>query len=402
MTKNNLSHLILKIDEVDAKPFVSNRGFGGDKNIPIRNRTIHAENLKRELMRIKKNHSNTGYFSIKFSGQQNKNLLWEDLDKKGFKMELLSIKRDGNEETANVRIDSAKTFDKLFSVLDKYVNPSPRNGIIPKNPKKYISSIEHIREINLKDLFTDDISLFPNDGEEHWWEIWITNNSTSYLDDFIQYSNVNGMIINEHPLIFKDRIVFLLKSTIEKLESFVKQCSLIAEIRIAKRINKPIVTYTLDNQVSLLNNLKNKIHYEPNNNAKIVILDHNFIKKHPLLNDAIVDNQKVLESFNPGNRNGHATEIASLSLLGNIQEILDKHEIKIHHQVEGVQIYDDLQETKELNGEITEKAVDITSNNENRAYIMPVSEKDGDKHEGKPSSWSAYLDNIIFNKKILF
>ena len=297
MTKNNLSHLILKIDEVDAKPFVSNRGFGGDKNIPIRNRTIHAENLKRELMRIKKNHSNTGYFSIKFSGQQNKNLLWEDLDKKGFKMELLSIKRDGNEETANVRIDSAKTFDKLFSVLDKYVNPSPRNGIIPKNPKKYISSIEHIREINLKDLFTDDISLFPNDGEEHWWEIWITNNSTSYLDDFIQYSNVNGMIINEHPLIFKDRIVFLLKSTIEKLESFVKQCSLIAEIRIAKRINKPIVTYTLDNQVSLLNNLKNKIHYEPNNNAKIVILDHNFIKKHPLLNDAIVDNQKVLESL---------------------------------------------------------------------------------------------------------
>ena len=400
---DQLPHLTLSIDQIRSLPFTSKKGGGGNKRIPSRNKREHADRLKSELTTIQNNHPEMGVFSIKFSGQPNMDLLCEDLDKKGYKMELLSTKKVGDEIIANVRIDGNKTFNKLIKAFDNYVNPPLRGGKQVKNPFPYVASIEHINEVSLRDLFTDDDSLFPTDTSKHWWEIWITNKDTGNQVSFIQVARLNNITINEHPLIFEDRIVFLMKATVIELTSFVSKCSLIAEIRIAKKIETSIINSSLEEQQELLEQLQNNIQYATeSDDTRIVILDGNIIKRHPLLDDAIVRNQKALPIFNSDNRDEHATEMASLSLLGDIREASKKQHIEIHYKIEGVQIFDGIYDDHELYGIITNNAVQMTSDNEHSAYIMPVTEDNSDKYRGKPSSWSAYLDNIVFNNKKLF
>ncbi len=400
---NQLPHLILPIDQIRSLPFTSKKGGGGDKRIPSRNRQEHADKLKIELTNIQNNHSRTELFSIKFSGQPNMDLLCEEFDKKGYKMELLSTKKVGDEIIANVRIDANKTFDKLIKAFDNYVNPPLRGGNQVKNPSPYIASIEHINEISLKDLFTDDDSLFPNDDSKHWWEIWITNKDENALNCFKQIARQNSIIFNEHPLIFQDRTVFLVNATNLELTSFVSKCYLIAEVRIAKKLKSFVINASPEEQQKFLDDLREKIQYaSESNNTRIVVLDGNIIKRHPLLDNALIRNQQALTVFSLDNQNEHATEMASLSLFGDIQEACKKQRIEIHHKVEGVQVFDVEHDDSDLYGIITERALQITSDNEQSAYIMPITETMSDKYKGKPSSWSAYLDNIVFNNKKLF
>ena len=113
MPDQNLSHIILPVDQISAAPFVPKSG--GTRNKPTRiNRQEHADKLKQELEEIEAGHSNAGFFTIKFSGRPNMTLLCEDLDKKGFQMELLSVKESNGTTIANVR---KWTFNIFFPVF---------------------------------------------------------------------------------------------------------------------------------------------------------------------------------------------------------------------------------------------------------------------------------------------
>lgn len=397
MPDQNLSHIILPVDQISAAPFVPKSG--GTRNKPTRiNRQEHADKLKQELEEIEVGHSNAGFFTIKFSGRPNMTLLCEDLDKKGFQMELLSVKESNGTTIANVRIDAAKTFEKLYKKLDEYREKDV------ESPLPYIASIENINEIKIQDLFTDDESLFPTDLRNRlWWEIWITNKVEESVSHFQQIAHENNVYFNERPIIFEDRTVFLVKASVVELENFIKKCSLIAEIRIAKELHQSILNYNTEDQEKLVTEIQEKIRdCTADNNIRIVVLDGNIIKRHPLITSFIVRNQQALTNFSLENNKEHATEMASLTLLGDIRKTVEKDDIFIHHTVEGVQIYDSVNNDKDLYGKITEEAVQKTQDNVHSAYIMPVTEEYSEHYHGKPSSWSASIDKVIFQNKKLF
>lgn len=180
-------------------------------------------------------------------------LLCEDLDKKGFQMELLSVKESNGTTIANVRIDAAKTFEKLYKKLDEYREKDV------ESPLPYIASIENINEIKIQDLFTDDESLFPTDLRNRlWWEIWITNKVEESVSHFQQIARENNVYFNERPIIFEDRTVFLVKASVVELENFIKKCSLIAEIRIAKELHQSILNYNTEDQEKLVTEIQEK------------------------------------------------------------------------------------------------------------------------------------------------
>ncbi|GBR76102.1 hypothetical protein NO2_0710 [Candidatus Termititenax persephonae] len=404
MSANKLRHLELSMGHINATQFSLKQGGGSRLNIPHRlNRKTHAQKLRHQLEEIRNTHDNDSVFAIKFSGQANMDFLFEELDKSAYKMELLSIKKVDGVISANVRVDSTITFDKLSSALQNYVNPKPRNGKEVQNPLPYIASIERIERVSIDSFFTDDISLLPMDNNPHWWEVWLTNKTKlSVRDLFIKTAIHEGLSVNRKPISFYDRTIFLCEATKEKLSAFVQKCNVIAEIRIAKKAKTAIVNSTYAEQESLMDSLLKKTTYPHNNNTRIVVLDGNYIVRHPLLSNALIRNQQADYRFSLDNQDEHATEIGGLALFGNIAVARQYETIVLRHKIEGVQVLDGILDFPELYGRITESAVQITNDNTNSAYIMPVSETFGDKHKGKPSSWSACMDRITFERQKLF
>lgn len=398
MPSNKLKHLVLPVEHINADPFSPKQGGGGGANIPRRfNRKEHATKLHQQLENIKNQYGEGVVFAIKFEGQAGKDLLFTELEKSSFNMELLSIKEENGVVSANVRVDSTKTFEKLFIALSRYSEAEKETSML------YISSIEDIKNISVEDFFTDDISLLPDDDNSHWWEIWLTNKNVedpSVL--FIRMAENERLIINNHPIKFSDRTVFLCQAKKSELSVFLSRCNLIAEIRIAKKLKKPLAIMGQDEQEGILDSLLGKIVYPDNDNTRIVVLDGNYIVRHPLLDGALIRNQQADSRFSLNNTNEHATEMGSLALIGDISEVVNEPSIVLTHKIEGVQLFDDILNFPELYGKITENAVVITRDNENSAYVMPVGENNGDRHKGKPSSWSAYVDKISFNYNKLF
>lgn len=398
-------HLNLRVEHIEASAFARRSGGGSAPNIPNRNRREHAANLRQQINSLKEDIGENVLCAIKFKGAPNFDLLFDDLDKSSFKMELLSIKTNNDGSTsANVRINSTKTFSKLSEALEKYVNPQPRHVggecRVSENPLPYIASIEQIERASVSDFFTDDVDLLPDDDRLHWWEIWLTNDAENACDRFIKIANTQDLTINERPYVFEDRIIFLCQTTRQNLEHFISQCSLIAEIRLAKTLQKPLAHQTPDTQHKALEELLGKTRYEDTADARIVVLDGNYIVRHPLITTAFIRNQQADSTFNLHNTDEHATEMAGLALFGNLQSALTLPSILINYRIEGVQIHDGNVEPNQY-GAATENAINITSDNANSAYIMPVTEE-YDKHKGEPSSWSSYIDKIIFERKKLF
>lgn len=398
MSNDKLPHIILPVNQISVAPFVS-KSKRNNTDKPFRNnRREHADKLRQKLEDIRKEHCNTKFFTIRFSSRPNMELLCEDLDKQGLKMELLSTKEINGITIANVRVDAEKTFEKLYKKLEEYVSKDV------DKPLPYIASVENINNINLIDLFTDDESLFPIDlTNRFWWEIWITNKVEDAASKFKQMASEDGISFNESPIIFEDRVVFLVEASANELENFIKKCSLVAEVRTAKKLHKSILEENPENQENIIAAIKDKIQNDTKENStRIVILEGNLIKRHPLISPFIARNQQALESFSLNNKNEHATEMASLALFGDIREAVKEETILIHNRVEGVQIYDGISDDKDLYGKITEEAVHKTLDNVHSAYIMPVTEECSEQYKGRPSSWSAYVDKIIFQKKKLF
>lgn len=401
MPDEKLSHLLLPSEHISSAPFSLRARGSANNKIPSRDKRSHANNLKADINELKSHHINGGIYTIKFSSQVDMDLLFEDLDKKSYNMELLSIKNTNGIISANVRIDSETTFNKIFKAIDNYVNPRPRNGKEVLNPTPYIASIEKIQDINIRDLFTDDDSLFPVDNHQHWWELWLTNSES--VASFIEIAQQECLKINERSYTFPDRTIILAKASVSELSSFVSKCNLIAEIRIAKRINSPIIEQCSEEQESLMGELYQKIHYPTNDDkTKIVVLDGNIITYHPLLEKGILGNHRALPNFDPDCSEEHATEVGGLALLGDISQAVKQTEITLHHRIEGVQILDGSINDPELYAKITKDAVQMTEDEHQDAFVMPVTESKGDKYQGKPSQWSAAVDQISFDDKKLF
>lgn len=399
MVSRNLSHLSLRVDNVIAIPF--QRGTFGESIVPFRNdKKKHSSKLGDELATVWNNNRSGRIFSMRLDGHPDTGIFFDLLDKPYFGMELLSVKEEnGVIISANIRVDSLAKLNRFRKAIKAY-------GIAETDTAlKYIGSIESISDnLSIEDFFMDDPSLMPEDDKKHWWQIWLTNKNGDYEREvrkkFIYTSNANSLKINENAIVIEDRIIFLCRATKEELSNFIPKCNLIAEIHIAKKLKSPSELDPIDQRI-LSDELKKRIVYAENNNTRVVVLDSNFIARHPLLENALLRNQKAMGYFGAPHPNGHATEVASLALLGNLTDAFSQPIIALHHKIEAVQVFDENENHKDLYGKVTENAIELTKDNENSSYILTVTEED-DKHFGKPTEWSGYLDKLIYkNKKVI-
>lgn len=412
--QRDANHLILPVGQIRAERF--SKMAPVPTRIPYRpNKSAHAEKLKSSIDRIANNHSDGGTFIIKFNGHDETGLFFEQIELSTCGLELLSIKeKDGIVLSANVRVSSADKFRKLTESILKwgaapYTKQNKYGQTIDNSSMAYIGSIEDMQDSpSLLDLFMDDISLFPIDENTHyWWELWLTTKNDSSKESakrrFMDFATLNNMVFNPNVLLFRDRIVFLCNASKSALLSFIQNCDMIAEIRLAKKAIAPITDSLPIQQYELVQEILDKMTPAPNDDTRIVVLDENMVIRHPLLNDSLLRNNLQADtttlSFNDSE---HATGVSSLALFGDIDIASQQPRIKLTHKLESVQVINPNEQNPGVYGIRTETAVDLTKDNEHSAYVMALGEKTGDKHKGAPSLWSSYLDKVIFENRKTF
>lgn len=413
MPKPNLPHLQIPKSSVtssDYKP-VKNGGGGGEK-IPERDISEHAQYLLDLIIPFQKI-GNSQY--LLFESKEDYDIIETSLDNENRKMCRL-FKVDGKIKV--VSLINEKAFNEFAKILNKSIEKTNNLTL-----QKLYLTIENIKQAKAKDLWNDDIEFFPK-SEYIWCEAWLAVSNDKeeqerQLKEFIITLSENNIEHNKRILNFPDTVVMLVKADKSTLEKVMQLSNgLVAEFRARKELVS--ASFLADTQISereeLIKELKIRIEYNNENNITICILDGGVFNKTPLLSSMLEDeNCYSWGCENPtfDENNGHGTKMAGIAIYGDkLKEYLSSNDtIVISHGLESVKFkLDEDGSNKELYGFLTEQLValpEIRSSERKRLFCMAVTCDVGDFDRGKPSSWSAKIDNIIYNpndpdKKRLF
>ncbi len=211
-----------------------------------------------------------------------------------------------------------------------------------------------------------------------------------------------GIRVGENTLAFPSTRVLLAHGTVEQFSASIEVDDAIAEVRRAKEV--PSLFMKSSHEIGeWIEDLQGRTQPPPPDAPCVCLLDTGVNAGHPLLQVAIdlSDVHAVDAAWRVNDHDGHGTAMAGLVLYGDLIEArMPTHSVELPARLESVKIlpppprYND----PELYGDITRQAVgrvEVERPDRRRTHVMPVSTKDG-REQGRPSSWSAAIDQLAF------
>ncbi|MHB1332893.1 MAG: S8 family peptidase [Sulfuriferula sp.] len=415
--KVRLPHLLVR-DTAATSHYTSPRdGHGTNLNLPQRNRAQHAEHLIRQIEQAREQEANiiqeqkafgldvgNGIY-ISFESEPAFDLKFESLEFQRGGIELCSIKQLDEQLIATVFIPEGKLayfLNKISQYRDEETTPrSPDKPTKPKN-KDLVESISAVKLAALRELWTDDVTLFPNDGETLWWEVWLRHSDEVDYENFLrQHAPQLEMTVSEEAIHFIDRTVLLVHGTKEQMTRSINLLGSIAEVRGAKETAEFFTGMDRVQQQGWIENTLARVSAQPDDPPYVCLLDTGLNEQHPLL-QPIADSADM-HSYNKtdwgtDDRYGHGTPMAGLAIYGDLTEPLTHNgPIELTHRLESVKIMPEPghHNDRRLYGAITRESISRVEINPNRKriYCMAVTTPD-DRDRGRPSSWSATIDAL--------
>lgn len=412
--RSQLPHLLVTGTAV-ADDYTSPKGAPRPR-FPERNRTEHANHLLGQMQRLRGDLEQRGQtlplsasspdgIYLEFESHPNFDLTIKSLDLPSKGIELLSSKQ--------VKInEEIKTFASVFVPNDKVeifikkieqYKDEETSGGKPKN-SALVTSIENIRLAVVRSLWTDTDEMFPRDGENIWWEVWLRATPEA-IPRFVSFMQARDVPVSARHLLFLDRHVVLAYTNAQVLSGVIDSLGFIAELRRAKETTTDFLQMSTHEQQEWATALQGLTDIPDPSNAPVVcILDTGIHRQNPLVEHSLPLNKLLTcdPAWLTNDHNGHGTQMAGLVLYNDLNEaLLSTSRINIPCKLESVKILPPSGANKpELYGNITEEAVNraiITDPLKNRIVCMAVTSTDYRDH-GQPSSWSAALDNICVGK----
>ena len=278
----------------------------------------------------------------------------------------------------------------------------------PKN-KKLIESIAEVRNAAIRSFWTDDAKLFPNVQELAWWEVWLRvgQDRDEIMATFESYAESIGIRLQRRRIRFSDRTVLLVLATREQMSQSVELLDCIAELRLAKDHPEFFMDQPPSEQAEWIDDLLDRVEAPRGRTAAVCLLDTGVNNGHPLLRDALsTDNLLTCDrEWGAHADHNHGTEMAGLCLWGDLTEqFAASGPVTVEHCLESVKVLpppDSGQTDPELYGNVTQEAMarmEVQEPQRQRVYCMAVSTPD-DRDRGKPSSWSAAVDDAACGSK---
>ncbi len=415
MSENFKPHLFIK-NVHTSQGYTTPPGPPIKSVLPQRNRQIHGDFILSTLSNIwqqyneETNQRTEIYFPIKdgeyitFIGSEKQLLELESLGSDGAK--LLNVKiNDESRQAATVYIPEDKK-EKLIGKIIAYLTEETGKGL-PKN-QKLVEKLDNVIRTTVDFIWSGSNEYLPKE-DAVWCELWLAIDP-SEINDKIQILNgvcdFLNILVSENLTIFPERVIINVKLNYQQLVELIISFGWIAEIRRAEELNSFWLDQTIVNRENWIESAINNINFNHSNNY-ISIIDSGINNGHLLLKDSLLDSDRLTVDVNWGvndsGHQGHGTSMAGIALYGNLNIILENNiPLEIRHKLESVKILPPDGQENELDEchYLTQNAVNIaiiTNPLYKRIFCMAVTGKNQNDF-GKPSTWSAYLDKIVFGE----
>lgn len=388
--------------------------------ITNRNRHSHAQKLKRDINRAleKAQAQRQGRDPELSSGQPGFYLEFEFPKSqigavKGLEdgrgkspIELVAVRPARNDQTksivATVYVPEERQ-NYHFKKVVAYETETTKTSGRPKN-EKLVASIDAVRLGTLRSLFTDP-APFPNKGREFWWEVWLRAGTRA---NFEKTAAGLEIVVRDHIIKFAERDVALVRTTRGQLTRLIAHTDAVAEVRLSRDTPSQFSAMEPDQQVKWAKDLRHRLVSPPEDGPAVCILDSGCTRSHPLIEPALAaaDHQAWRVGWSPDDKRrewrGHGTAMGGLALYGDLTPVLTSADpVILAHRLESVKILPDTgANEQELYGHITASAVaraEIQAPNRKRVFCMAVT-TDEDPWRGRPSSWSAKVDDVAYGE----
>ena len=340
--------------------------------------------------------------TLQFEGSPNFDLKFESLNMERSGVELLGVRTLPNGQVqATVFVPDGKLelfLKRVTAYRDEETKPNIVGKTRPKN-EDLIASISDIHVAALEALWTDT-APFPGLDAMATWEVWLRRS-----DDIDHLARVRelapGFELTIHPetISFIDRSIILVHGRGRDLARSNELLGSIAELRLAKTTADLFTTMSRVEQTEWVDDVVKRLRLPPADAPYVCLFDTGVNHSHPLL--APVAAVADLHTYNPAwgvdDRHGHGTPMAGLAIHGDLNDVLSGNQpLPLTHRLESVKLFNsDDQHAPHLFGAVTVESVnrvEVTADRK-RVFCMAVTATD-DRDRGRPSSWSAALDEL--------
>ena len=287
--------------------------------------------------------------------------------------------------------------DYFLSKVNHYKTEDTKKG----HPKAeaLVARIDRVVKSALRSVFTDDPDLFPEDNQAIWWEVWLR---AGHSEAFQTVTHSLGLQVQQTRLDFPDRQVCLVYADVATIGRLFLNCDSVAELRRAKDSPGQFVSWSNVEQAEWATDLAERVRIPVREDVSVCILDTGVTQNHPLIAPALnaSDVHKYEPTWDATDARGHGTNMAGVALYGDLAFFVESaHPVELTHRLESVKILPDQGENDpRLYGAITRDAVaqaEISAPNRHRSVCLAVT-SDIDTNRGRPSSWSAAIDQLCF------
>ena len=404
-------HILLK-DTAQTEPYTPIPSHGKTFKLPPRNRQEHGRKLLRQFEQLRHESdklikeqkaygidAGNGIY-LQFESDPEFELKFESLEVIRSGIELLTVQMVGEKNLATVFVPEGK-LDILTKKVTDYLEKDTPKGL-PRN-KQLVESVGEIQRAALEALWTDDKALFPEaDDQKIWWEVWLRSGDDpdGTVQFFKEHSEHIGITVSGEMIHFPDRAVVAAHGTKSQMSRSVKLLNCVAELRMTKETADFFSAIDAIEQREWMDDLRDRVSPPSGNLPLACLLDTGVNRTHPLLIDQVDDSD--IHAYDPAwdvtDNDGHGTEMAGLALYGDLVEVLaGAGPVQLTHNLESVKILPPRgQNPPHLYGDITAESIaraEVQNPVQNRVVCLTVSATD-DRDRGRPSSWSARIDNL--------
>lgn len=414
---------ILLADAAQSWDYTNPQGGGKRARIPSRNREEHSSRLiqqfryawqeAEEEQQVAHEVTRKGIY-LEFRGEPGFDFATGKLEnRQGHDwVRLLNVRTEervqidsetGNEEKLKTKVATVfvpkSRQDFFLDRLEQYATKTDEQSGKPRNAA-LVNSISEIRKALAIDSFWQDSENLVPVADPEWCEVWLNSDEDDVIRRFEELLMGQNIESKLGVVKFPERAVKVVNVTRDQLAELTRLSDDVAEFRRAKETASFWVTQDNKEQTEWVKNLLSRLEMDPKTDVAVCLFDTGTNSGHPLLNPLLqdADCQSVNPDWGWHDHNKHGTLMAGVAAYGDLSKVLASSAM-IHqgHLLESVKILPPDSPTEpDLWAYITSQGVslaEIQSPSRKRIHCMAVTSEDN-LDNGRPSSWSAELDQI--------